>query len=170
MPDAFRSFASILAGREAAAEPEAAAPEPAAALPPPAPLAMPLGDERVLDLLDRFVADLARLHARAAERLEEAIDAVVGDVARRILARELCVEPVALEALLAEALRDFDARAGVVVRVSPHDAERLGPLPNLQIDPGLGPGDFALDVDDGRFDAALQTRLDALLASHRATL
>jgi flagellar biosynthesis/type III secretory pathway protein FliH len=170
MSDAFRSFASILACREPAGAPEAAALEPAATLPTPAPLAAPLCDERVLDLLDRFVADLARLHARAAERLEEAIDTVVGDVARRVLARELRVEPVALEALLAEALREFDAAAGVVVRVSPHDAERLGLQRNLQVDPGLGPGDFALDVDDGRFDASLQTRLDALLASHRATL
>jgi len=170
MPDAFRSFASILAGRRTAGEPEPALLEPAATLPPPAPLTAAPADARVLDLLDRFVADLARLHARAAERLEEAIDAVVGDVARRVLARDLRVEPVALEALLTEALREFDAQAAVTVRVSPHDFERLGLQCNVEIDPALGPGDFALDVEDGRFDASLQTRLDALLAAHRATL
>jgi flagellar biosynthesis/type III secretory pathway protein FliH len=164
MPEGFRSFASILTERDAPlpAEPE---PEPA---PSPAPVAT--ADERVLDLLDGFVAELARLRARAAERLEEAIDAVIADVARRVLARELDAAPAAIESLVAQALLDFEAGTRVKVRVSAHDAPRLSERADVEIDPALGPGDFALDVDDGRYDAALQTRLDALLASHRAAL
>jgi flagellar biosynthesis/type III secretory pathway protein FliH len=94
----------------------------------------------------------------------------LADLARRVLGRELHVAPAAVASLLDEALRDFESEARVVVRVSAHDAERIGTRPDLEIDPALGPGDFALEVDDGRFDASLQTRLDAMLASHRAAL
>jgi flagellar biosynthesis/type III secretory pathway protein FliH len=173
MPDGFRSFASILAASAppGRAEPERAAPAALASI-APAPSGAPTGagDARVLDLLDGFVADLARLRARAAERLEEAIDAVVADLARRVLGRELHVAPVAIANLLDEALREFETEARVVVRVSAHDAQRIGTRPDVEVDPALGPGDFALEVDDGRFDATLQTRLDAMLASHRAAL
>jgi len=164
MAEAFRSFASILTERDAPlpAEPES---EPA---PPPAQTAA--ADERVLELLDGFVADLARLRARAAERLEEAIDAMVADVARRVLARELDAAPAAIESLVEQALMDFEQGARVKVCVSAHDATRFAERADVEIDPALGPGDFALEVDDGRYDAALQTRLDALLASHRAVL
>lgn len=166
MLDEFRSFASILAE---AAPSHATAVEPAA-VPVSSPQPEAHADARVLDLLDAFVAELARLRARAAERLEEAIDAVVADVARRVLARELHAAPVAMEALLDDALRDFDAGVRVTVRLSPRDAARLTERTGVEVDPALGPGDFALEVDDGRFEASLQTRLDALLASHRALL
>jgi len=169
MPEGFRSFASILAGAAAPGRAETERPAPAA-LANIAPAAAGGSDARVLDLLDGFVADLARLRARAAERLEEAIDTVLADLARRVLGRELHVAPAAVASLLDEALRDFESEARVVVRVSAHDAERIGTRPDLEIDPALGPGDFALEVDDGRFDASLQTRLDAMLASHRAAL
>jgi flagellar biosynthesis/type III secretory pathway protein FliH len=166
MPEGFRSFASILADRAA---PSKLGPERAPQAPPIAAPALP-SDERVLDLIDGFVAELARLRARAAERLEEAIDAVLADLARRVLGRELHAEPAALGALLDEALRDFETGARVIVRVSPQDAQRIGTRAALEVDHTLGPGDFALEVEDGRFDAALQTRLDAMLASHRAVL
>jgi flagellar biosynthesis/type III secretory pathway protein FliH len=165
MPEGFRSFASILTENDAAVLPAGGEPEPA-----PPPVEAVAADERVLDLLDGFVADLARLRARAAERLEEAIDAVVDDVARRLLARELDAAPAAIESLVELALLEFESGTRVTVRVSAHDAPRFSERTEVEIDAALGPGDFALELDDGRYDAALQTRLDALLASHRAEL
>lgn len=182
MPEPFRSFASIFAERDLPPARErlsavdfertfAVAVEPAA--PPaaaPVPSAPPLCDERIVDLLDTFVAELARLRARVAEHFEERAEAMLADLARKVLARELATAPVAIEALLAGALGELEADARVVIRVSNSDAKRMHGRYAVVADEALGPGDFAVDVDDGRYDASLQTRLDALLASHRVPL
>lgn len=128
-------------------------------------------DERVSDLFDSFIADLARLRARAAEQLEAEAEAVLRDLAERVLARELELAPIAVEALIADAADAF-ARAGVrvVVRTSETDVNRIGGCWPLEVDASLRAGDFSMDVDGGRFDASLQTRLEAMLASHRVAL
>ncbi len=170
MPEPFRSLASIFAadgaadaGRLPVPAPRAESRERAAAPPPPA-------DERVMDLLASFTADLARLRARAAERFEECAEAMLTDLARRVLGRELMTARPDIDALLAAALDELDVRSGIVVRVCPEDAERLGARWPVSAQAGLIPGDFAVEVDDGRYDAALQTRLEAMLAAHRVTL
>ncbi len=123
-----------------------------------------------MDLLATFTAELARLRARAAERLEECAEAMLRDLARRVLGRELLTARPDIDALVAAALDELDARSGVVVRVCPDDAERLGARWPVRAEAGLTPGDFTIDVDDGHYDAALQTRLEAMLAAHRVTL
>lgn len=177
MPEPFRSLASIFAQRDAppvreriAEDRLEAAFDHKLAPTPSAPVPAPLTDARIVDLLDTFVAELARLRARAAERLEEQAEAVLEDLARRVLARELATAPPVLESLLAESLADFGSSTGIVVRVCASDAERLHARWPVEVDAGLGPGDFVVEVDDGRYDAALQTRLEAMLASHRVAL
>ena len=176
MPEPFRSLASIFADA-ARARPDPTNPataEISIETPDPAPHIVPvvagITDGRIAELLDRFVADLARLRARAAECLEAEAEAVLADLAARVLARELCVAPAALEAMLDEALLDFDTNVHVVVRVSAADAERLEGGRTFAVDPTLRSGDFAIDVAEGRYEVALQTRLDAMLASHRVAL
>jgi flagellar biosynthesis/type III secretory pathway protein FliH len=142
---------------------------PAEGQAPVQPAAAP-ADERVVDLLETFVADIARLRARVAERFEERAEAVLADLAKRVLARELATSPPEIEALLAEALSELADETGVVVRVCPQDAERLSARWPVCAEAGLTPGDFAIEIDDGRYDAALQTRLEAMLASHRVAI
>jgi flagellar biosynthesis/type III secretory pathway protein FliH len=191
VPEAFRSLASIFALREATpqkpppARPrmsqsagaasdagglDASAPRGAVADETRPSAAAVLVDERISDLLDVFVADLSRLRARAAERLEASAETVLADLATRVLARELSVAPPDIERLVSEALDEFSSETQCVVRVSSSDAERLGTRWPLQIDAKMQPGDFAVEVDDGRFEVSLQTRLDGMLASHRLTL
>jgi flagellar biosynthesis/type III secretory pathway protein FliH len=172
VPEPFRSLASIFA-RDSAAERFVTArapqgPRERAAEPPVVPAAA--ADERIAELLDTFVSDLARLRARAAERFEECAEAMLTDLARRVLGRELTIAPPEIEALLAQALGEFDTASGVIVRVCPDDAQRLGAQWPVRAEAGLAVGDFAVEVDDGRYEAALQTRLEALLAAHRVAL
>jgi flagellar biosynthesis/type III secretory pathway protein FliH len=174
VPEPFRSLASIFAGSVATPERERISsdgfrPAPAS-LEPSAARAVSAPDERIVELLDSFVAELARLRARASERLEERAQALLADLARHVLARELAAAPVAIGALLAEALAELEAGTDIVVRVCASDAERLGGRYAVVAADGLVPGDFVVEMDDGHYDAALQTRFEAMLASHRIAL
>jgi len=170
VPEGFRSLASIFALKEAAESALAAEPVPWVAPLPEPPSSVAPVDGRISDLLDAFVTELARLRARAVERFEETAESMLADLAARVLGRELSVAPPDLEALIAAAMEEFSREMRLAVRVSAWDAERLGSRWPLEIDAGLGPGDFSVDVDDGRYEAALQTRLEAMLASHRVAL
>jgi flagellar biosynthesis/type III secretory pathway protein FliH len=171
VPDAFRSLASIFAAP--------VTPKPSAAPPPraePSPSAVATAasdehaDERIIDLLDGFVAELGRLRARATERLEESAETVLADLAARVLARELCAAPSDIEALIEQAMDEFSDRTRLKVRVSKSDAARLGDRWPLEIDPNLRAGDFTVQIDHGHYDAALATRLETMLALHRVAI
>lgn len=174
MPDGFCSLATILAQRASAPHPSVASstddhsPRDAARI--PAAAEPRVVDVRVSDLLDGFVAELARLRARAAEHLEQEAETLLAQLADRILARELLVAPANIEALVTEALNELASDARVVVRVSPADATRLGERVPHEVDQMLQPGDFAVDVPGGNYDASFQTRLETVLASHRVAL
>ena len=176
VPDAFRSLASIFA---LGATPEPSAPPPQRSEPPAgerpqsaaaAPAADDRANERIIDLLDGFVAELGRLRARASERLEEKAETVLADLAAHVLARELRAAPSDIEALVAQAIDEFSTQTHLKVRVSKSDAARLGERWPVEIDPNLRAGDFTVEVDHGQYDAALATRLEAMLALHRVAL
>jgi flagellar biosynthesis/type III secretory pathway protein FliH len=176
MSEEFRSFSTLLLGRADAAPDVAAAP---AAGPGIAPDGITftgtaserdLTDPRILDLLAAFVVELTRLTARAAEVLEERAEAALADLAQRVLGRELRSSPAEVAALLAQTVTEFALTEPLVVRVSSADAERLVSRWPVQVDAGLAAGDLAVDVEDGTYDLRLQTRLEAMLASHRISL
>ncbi len=165
MPEAFRSFAAILCEQPALAVPsEAPLPNAIATDAPPAP------DPRVADLLETFVADFARLSARAAERLEERAEALLGDLARHVLGRELLAAPSDLGLLIEDLVTEFGLEPPLLIRVSNDDAQRWRASRAVQPDPLLAPGDAVVHVDDGEYDLKLQTRLQGLLASYRVAL
>jgi flagellar biosynthesis/type III secretory pathway protein FliH len=170
VPEGFRSLASVFALREAAELQAAPEPAPRVVVVPEPASTVAYADERISDLLDAFVAELARLRASAVERFEETAESMLADLAARVLGRELSVAPPDLEALIAAAMDELSREMRLAVRVSSSDAKRLGMRWPVEIDTTLGPGDFCVDVDDGRYEAALQTRLEAMLASHRVAL
>jgi FliI/YscN family ATPase len=170
MSEDFRSFSTLLLARAQGAQGVAA---PAAVprrsgMAEDAPAACSggtgqpaLADPRVLDLLAVFAVELNRLTARAAELLEEQAEALLADLAQRVLGRELRSSPAEIGALLAQTLAEFSATEPLVLRVSSADAERFDSHWPVQIDAGLAAGDFAVDVEDGTYDLKLQT-LDTL--------
>ena len=175
MAEEFRSLSDVLLGalaltdaNVASLEPE----EPNDALVPATGnvAAVALEHPRIIDLLDSFIVELTRLTARAAEHLEERAEALLADLAQRVLGRELRTTPVDVAALVAQTLADFSLSEPFVVRVASADAERLGPTSSVRIDTQLAVGDFAIDVADGSYELRLQTRLEAMLASHRIAL
>jgi flagellar biosynthesis/type III secretory pathway protein FliH len=123
----------------------------------------------------------ATLAAAAAERdrrlaaLEGEIVTLAVEIARRILGRELALDPGAVRELAARALAEARGRRDVALRVNPADAARLradaprlaalagapGPLA-LREDPAIPEGGVLVETEAGRVDARIETQLAAL--------
>ena len=89
-------------------------------------------------------------------------------IARRILHRELAIDPEAVHGLVHTALQKLQNREVSRVRVNPAgvDAvrtalERIGAAPAIQLfpDPGLKSGDIIFETSFGELDASIDTQL-----------
>jgi len=128
-----------------------------------------------VEQLQRVATALAA--ARAA-LLREAAEQVVGlaaDLGRRIVRRELSVDPAAAVPLVRELLLRVAAAERVVVKVCPRDlracreilggSTELSESARLIADPGLSPGDCLVETERGRLDARIATQLDRMEAA-----
>ena len=134
---------------------------------------------------ERATREIASITAKAAEsaqallaarrdmrrELEEDLVRLSVAVARRILHRELSVDPEALGGIVRAVLDRLDAREVHRIRVSPADAapleKRLGEwsLPvrvEIQKDPALERGAIVVDIARGVVDASVGVQLDEI--------
>jgi flagellar assembly protein FliH len=133
-----------------------------------------LGHERaaatvkpVLDKLGASLADLAALRSRVRADAERDLVALSLAIARRILRRELSVDPDAVHGLVRAALEKLQTRDIARVRVSPeHEAAVRRCLQNahagnveLVADSALQPGDVVFETSRGNLDASIETQL-----------
>ncbi len=114
-------------------------------------------------------ARVAGLEAAAGEALDLAVD-----LARRLLGRELRLDPAAVRAAAAEALAAAKGRRSALLRLHPEAAARLGgevealgasaALEGLELvaDASLAPGDAVVETSGGVADGRLEVRLEAL--------
>jgi type III secretion protein L len=128
--------------------------------------------------LARAAAALASVAAARDRRLagaEREIAALAIDVARKVLGRELALDPGAVADLAAQAIAAARDRREVVLRVNPADAEviraaegRLAAVltraPGLQVreDAAVERGGAIVETEAGRVDARVETQLAAL--------
>ena len=102
---------------------------------------------------------------RARFRRESEVDLVKLSIAiaRRILRRELSVDPGALGGIVKACLEKLESQQVQQIRLHPLVAEAL----RLKLDPGvpvipdtnLAPGDVRIETDQGEVDAGLETQL-----------
>ncbi|HET7815348.1 MAG TPA: FliH/SctL family protein [Candidatus Baltobacteraceae bacterium] len=152
MANEFRSFAELLAPREAPVpdvrfvEPVLPSPEPACSHDAEALRECRLFHARVEELVER----------RAAHLLEE--------IAEIVLARELESAPPALEKIVRRALLRLAAEEPMRVRVNAADLESVVYLGVPAVaDPQLQRGDAVIDVRDGEIDLSLASRLQSVI-------
>jgi flagellar assembly protein FliH len=95
-------------------------------------------------------------------------------VAKKILEQEVSTNLEALFALIKSAIRRVGESRTTVVRVCPHDLERLRGAADttftlgrieLKADEALGPGDVMVDGEHSTVDGTLSTRLDEIVRS-----
>ena len=105
------------------------------------------------------VADARLFRARLQDALRDAFGALLERLAADVLARELCVAPCDLQALLARTLARVPA---VRVHVAPGDACALAGV-DVVVDATLQHGDVVLVLDEGEIDARFGVRLATAL-------
>ena len=118
--------------------------------------------------LARSIEELAGLRPRFRHEAEQDVVALALAIARRILHRELTVDPEALLGLVKAGLEKMEMREIHRVRVSRDDAplvrqylEQIGSPHRVEViaDPGLGRGAAVLESGRGTLDASIETQL-----------
>lgn len=127
--------------------------------------------EPALERLARTAAELAGLRGRLRREAEEDVVRLSMAVARRILRRELTVDPEALLGLVKAALERIDQRELHRLRVRPEDAarvsaflERIGSPQRIEVvaDNTLERGGVVLETERGGLDASVETQLEEI--------
>lgn len=123
---------------------------------------------------DRSVHELAAVHASLRDAMEKAAVRLALAVAKKIVQREVSMDPDLVVALVAVALKRVQGQTAVTVRVSPYDHARmdtalraLSTTISVTEDASLERGDFVLDSIqthvDGRLSGQIETIGRALL-------
>ena len=124
--------------------------------------------EPLYERLSRTIAELADYRPRLRRNAEQDVVKLAVAVARKILRRELTVDPEALLGIVKAALDRVDVRECHLIRLHPADAgpvarylENLGvPLKiDLRPDPALERGSAIFETARGELDASLGVQL-----------
>ncbi len=125
----------------------------------------------VLENAARSLTDLAGLRARLRREAEQDVIRLASAMARRILRRELSIDPEALSGLLKTAFERLDMRETNRIRIRPDDREavtaclaRIGSPQRIEVipDASLERGALLLECDRGQLDASVETQLDEI--------
>jgi flagellar assembly protein FliH len=125
----------------------------------------------VVDRLAATIADVASARSDAIRRAEADTVRLAVEIARRVLHRELSVDPNALEALAKAALNKLQSQEIRRVRVHPDQEELLraslrqtgrGKTIEVVADPSQPPGGILFDIGRGMLDASVNTQLDEI--------
>lgn len=124
--------------------------------------------EPVIARLSRTIDELANLRRRVRQEAEEDAVRLAVAVAKRVLNRELTVDPESLLGIVKAAFQKIDARETHRVRMHPEDlplvqnqAQQLGFPPNLELypDPSLERGAVIFETTRGNMDASVAVQL-----------
>jgi len=125
----------------------------------------------VLERMTASIAELASYRARFRRDSEPELLKLALAVARKILRRELTVDPHSLLGILKAALETINRAEVLCVRVAPDDAAQMsGKLAGLGLpdavevvgDRTLERGSVVLDTRRGQIDASIQTQLSEI--------
>ena len=121
----------------------------------------------VLERLTRSIADLSGLRSRVRHQAEADLVTLSIAIARRVLRRELTVDPEAVQGLVNAALGKVQSREVRKIRVHPEYASmvrrqiELNGLAGVEIscDGALTQGDVIVETRNGDLDGSIETQL-----------
>jgi flagellar assembly protein FliH len=125
----------------------------------------------VAERLTETLASFAELRTRMRREGEEELIELSIAIAKRVLHRELTLDPEAVRGLVKAALERIGSRELNRVRVHPAHSSLIQALlekacPNrpveLVADPGLGPGDVVFETERGDLDASVGAQLEEI--------
>jgi flagellar assembly protein FliH len=125
----------------------------------------------VLERLANSIASLAGARAKVRREAESDLVKLSISIARRLLHRELSIDPESVQALVRVAIEKLSVSELVRVRVHPSQRELVakvidhctaGRALELIADPSLLPGDLLYETTRGALDARIDSQLDEI--------
>lgn len=122
----------------------------------------------VMDRLLRSCSEVAGLRARIRKETEGDIVSLTVAIARRVLRRELSVDPEAIHGVVKAALEKVQSKEICVIRTHPEHVpgvrnyfEKAGLSAGIEIvaDASLQPGGLVVETKRGNVDASVETQL-----------
>ena len=127
--------------------------------------------QQVIERLTRSIEELAALRPRLRAEAEADLIKLSLAIARRVLRRELAIDPEALHGLVLGALEKLQGQEVTRVRVHPSHAAlvasclRQNSAPaNVEVipDPGREPGAVIFETQRGNLDASIESQLQEI--------
>lgn len=127
--------------------------------------------EAELSKLRQMIRDVAAAGPKLRRETEEDLVRLSVAIARRILHRELTVDPEALSGLVKAAFDRLDQREIHQVRTDPQSVTTVRKLVEgldlpravkVAADPGLRPGSLLIETTRGQLDASIETQLNEI--------
>src|SRR5205085_3359197 len=125
--------------------------------------------ETVVKRYDNGIAKLVEAHKTLVEAMEEQTVRLALEIARKIVQRELTMDPDLVAALAAVALKRVSGHQTIALRVSRHDFARVrvavgvvNPAVNVKDDATLERGDFVIETGQTFLDGKVSSQIDTI--------
>jgi flagellar assembly protein FliH len=130
--------------------------------------------EATIEALEQSVEELSLLRGKMMEETEDQLVTLAAAIAKRVIGREISLDPEILLTLAAEGIEALGDRDRVVVRFGFLDRDdllasmvdrlkRRAPRCEVLQDPSLGPGQCVVESEFGQVDESVDSRLDNVL-------
>lgn len=138
---------------------------------PPAPQCEPVAAAPAPSTEPDVLGEALRFRAALREAFERELAGLFGDLAVRVVARELRLAPVELADVARAVLAHRGESELIALRAAPEDGERLRALAHernvaLCLDERLCAGDVVVELRCGALESTLAARIDEVLAAH----
>lgn len=125
--------------------------------------------ETIVKRYDNGIAQLAEAHKELSEAMEQQTVRLALEIARKIVQRELTMDPDLVAALAAVALKRVSGHQNIALRVSRQDFGRvrvtvgnLNPAVTVKDDATLERGDFVVETGQTFLDGRVATQIDSI--------
>jgi flagellar assembly protein FliH len=122
----------------------------------------------LVERLAHTIEELAALRPRLREQAERDVVRLAVAIARRVVRRELAIDPQAITGLVKAAIEQLAAEERIRVRIHPEDAAAVrsslaqaGRADSVEVtgDAGLERGSVIFETERGNLDASAETQL-----------
>jgi flagellar assembly protein FliH len=125
--------------------------------------------ETICKRYEKGLVDLAASHKQMIAQMEEHTVRMALEIARKIVQRELAMDPDLVTTLATVALKRLSGHQSIVLRISRHDFDKvrtviasLNAAVKVSEDPALERGDFVIETGQTHLDGRLSSQLDAM--------
>ncbi len=125
--------------------------------------------ETAIKRYENAIVELAQSHKALVAEMEEQTVRLAMEIARKIVQRELTLDPDIIAALAAVALKRVQTHESITLRVSRSDVERLrpaianvNPAVTVKDDASLDRGDFVVDTAQTHLDGRISRQIDII--------